>query len=392
MQPLTTIIIARNAEDTIERAVQSVMDGGRDWPILLVDDFSDDQTVKRAQELAGEQVRVVRPDQHIGTGNARQTGLDHVETDFAVWLDADDRAHPERMSLCLNALRATKADMVIHSASLKDGKADNKIGKLSIPNFLMTPAGFSWQLERNYSPILCPAFKVNAARKVGFDRSLIACEDYDHFVSMLLMNAKISFLKYDCLDVYAYAGSVSRNLDRHQAQLQKIYQRHSPKQITGYLKQQSCIDGGISEAVHAFILASRAVYAQDYDQAALYADKMDPEDMSVAVPYGRPFAVLKLYILGVCALKRQDFLSAKRWFETCLVKEGFQADVMNNLGVSYAALGEISEAERAFVNALEIKPEYLDAQMNLKNVQADQQKDWRITSHPLRFFKTRSVY
>ena len=86
---LTLLIVARNAAATIERALLScVTEPG--CPIVLVDDFSRDDTVARARSIAGSRLHVLTSPPPGGVGLARQCALDAVETEYAAWLDADD--------------------------------------------------------------------------------------------------------------------------------------------------------------------------------------------------------------------------------------------------------------------------------------------------------------
>ncbi len=75
METLATIVIAaRNAASTIERAVRSAI-LQKNCPIILVDDFSSDDTVDRAKEAGGRRLTVVRPPEHRSLGLTRQTAV-----------------------------------------------------------------------------------------------------------------------------------------------------------------------------------------------------------------------------------------------------------------------------------------------------------------------------
>ena len=102
------MIAARNAAATIERAMESAVaqDG---CSIVLVDDFSTDDTVALAKEIGGTRLGVVRPARHQSLGLTRQAGLDAVTTPFGVWLDSDDELLPGRVARLIGALESDQA-------------------------------------------------------------------------------------------------------------------------------------------------------------------------------------------------------------------------------------------------------------------------------------------
>ena len=71
----TVIICTRDASETIGRAIASVVSQA-DCPVLVVDDYSNDETAERALSFGEDRVRIVRPDEKIGPGNARQKSIE----------------------------------------------------------------------------------------------------------------------------------------------------------------------------------------------------------------------------------------------------------------------------------------------------------------------------
>lgn len=90
---VTVLIAARNAEATIRRAIRSVRTQSS-GPIILVDDFSEDETVKLARLESATNLTVVRPPHHGALGFTRQCGLNAIETPLTLLLDADDALLP----------------------------------------------------------------------------------------------------------------------------------------------------------------------------------------------------------------------------------------------------------------------------------------------------------
>ena len=67
----TVIICARYASETIGRAIALVVSQA-DYPVLVVDDYSNDETAERALSFGKDRVSIDSPDKRIGLGNARQ--------------------------------------------------------------------------------------------------------------------------------------------------------------------------------------------------------------------------------------------------------------------------------------------------------------------------------
>ena len=91
---LTVVILAKNEEERIGRAVSSIPPG---WPLVVLDSFSTDNTlleVKRCYKGPSEQLTLVS---QIWKGfvQTRNESRHWVTTDWVLWLDADEWLSPE---------------------------------------------------------------------------------------------------------------------------------------------------------------------------------------------------------------------------------------------------------------------------------------------------------
>lgn len=84
------VIPAYNAAAYLHEAIDSARQSGADR-IIVVDDGSLDGTAARARELGV----VVHAQENSGASVAREAGAALVETDYVVFLDADDRLLPQ---------------------------------------------------------------------------------------------------------------------------------------------------------------------------------------------------------------------------------------------------------------------------------------------------------
>lgn len=83
--PLTVIIPAYNAADSIVTAVASARSAGA-RQILVVDDGSVDATSSVARDAGATVIR----QQNAGAAHARRKAIPHIEQEFVIFLDADD--------------------------------------------------------------------------------------------------------------------------------------------------------------------------------------------------------------------------------------------------------------------------------------------------------------
>lgn len=111
--PLISVIIpARNAADTLDLAVGSVLrQSWRALEVVIVDDRSEDATPAIARRLADAdpRVRVLANQRASGAYGARNTGIATARGAFVACHDADDWAHPGRLAGQMAALGAGQA-------------------------------------------------------------------------------------------------------------------------------------------------------------------------------------------------------------------------------------------------------------------------------------------
>ena len=101
--PVSVIIPCFGCVDTIERAIQSVMQqSALPAEVLLIDDASEDGTLELLHELAQRQrsmFRVISMPVNVGPGVARNAGWDAASQPWIAFLDADDAWHPRKLEI-----------------------------------------------------------------------------------------------------------------------------------------------------------------------------------------------------------------------------------------------------------------------------------------------------
>lgn len=125
---VSVVMAARNAQDTITKAIQSL--NGQTyshWELIVVDDASSDKTgaIANAAAKADKRISVLRGKTRKGAAISRNKGLMATKGDFITFLDADDICHPERLERQLAALLSDPKP-VICTCSYSRVNADNR--------------------------------------------------------------------------------------------------------------------------------------------------------------------------------------------------------------------------------------------------------------------------
>ncbi len=388
MSCLATILIAaRNAGFTIERAVKSACEQG-DCPILLIDDFSTDETVLLAYAVAGRRLDVMQPAMHKTMGITRQAGLMKIDTPYGMWLDADDELLPGRLDRMIAALESSPADIVSDGVELFDGPTGKYRQPLPIPNFLLNRNPVARLFERNYLPAPgAIGFRTDFAKRIGYDPELNGAEDYDFLLRAVAANARFCFLESGGYRLYAYPQSLSRKIENQWQMTGIALSKHAYQDVRN-LYNQAAYD----ERLASWGLVSMAMYRNDYHAALEFiaqAEQLIVDPAAVLepdgpIPYPEGWRVGFFRATTLLLLNRPK--EAQPIFES-LLEGPPSAAVCNNFGVTKWKTGDQAGAERLFEQGIQLFPGYLDAQINLESATPN-----RITSHPLRTAPARMDY
>lgn len=112
---VSVLIAAWNAEGTLGRAIQSVLDQQEvTFEIIVVDDASQDGTFQIAQSYSNKDDRVIalRNAKNAGPAVARNKGLARAHGRYVTVLDSDDFMEAERLARLVELANELKADFV----------------------------------------------------------------------------------------------------------------------------------------------------------------------------------------------------------------------------------------------------------------------------------------
>lgn len=112
---VSVVIPTYNRQDLIMEAVESVLNQVyEDFELIVVDNFSSDQTLDRLYEIKDPRIKIfVEP--RRGAAFARNTGIKHAQGQFLAFLDSDDLWLPEKLAVQVNEIQSLPHGSIIFS-------------------------------------------------------------------------------------------------------------------------------------------------------------------------------------------------------------------------------------------------------------------------------------
>lgn len=150
MKLLTVTVPCYNSEAYMVKCIESLLPGGEDVEILIVDDGSTDKTAEIAERYAKEYPSIIRTihKENGGHGSAVNTGIENATGIYFKVVDSDDWVRLESYMKILSSLREIVGgqqviDMVISNFVYeKEGKKRKKV--IAFKHVLPNEEVFTW--------------------------------------------------------------------------------------------------------------------------------------------------------------------------------------------------------------------------------------------------------
>lgn len=156
MKLLSIVVPSYNSQDYLEQCIDSLLPGGEDVEILIVNDGSKDRTAEIADEYEKKYPTIVRAihKENGGHGSAVNTGLDHAAGLYFKVVDSDDWVKSSAYIQILDTLKRLAGgektlDMLISNFVYEKQGADRK-KVIAFRNALPENTMFTWDETRHF--------------------------------------------------------------------------------------------------------------------------------------------------------------------------------------------------------------------------------------------------
>ena len=165
MKKLSVVIPVMNEEDNIEPLFKAVQNALKDidYELILVDDGSTDDTIKRVKELADNRTKLLIFNRNFGQTTAMAAGIDEAEGELIVTLDGDLQNDPSDIPMMIEKLESEGWDVV---AGRRANRQDDSLRKVpsKIANWIIRKS--TGVYIRDYGCTL-KLFKSDVAKNLG---------------------------------------------------------------------------------------------------------------------------------------------------------------------------------------------------------------------------------
>jgi len=225
---VSVIIPTYNREETIERAIKSVLEQTyENIEVLVVDDGSVDRTEEIVLNLKDNRIKFFKQN-HKGAAAARNYGIEMAKGKYIAFQDSDDVWHKNKLKVQMNELEKSDYDMVFCKYMRNVRNMDGKIETYDMPGKLFNQNEISLKtiLTSNYigtPTILCKKDCFNTEK---FDTSLPCLEDWDLAIRFI-NHYQVGYIDEVLLDAYEQNNSISRNVQNWIIASKKILKKYA---------------------------------------------------------------------------------------------------------------------------------------------------------------------
>lgn len=360
---ISAVIPTYNSSQFIHNTIISLVNQTRELKeIIVVDDHSDDDTCNIVRSLSQtyHNVFLYQLNQNYGSSTARNKGIELAQSEWVLLMDHDDLADPQLLAKewdCLIKLEAEQPDswVLIHSAYqqidignriISEPIRWQQVGKKEI-------LGYEFIRNRIITNSGVLLHKPSVLQVGGYDPELKYSQDWDLWLRLAQIGG-FGYVDEPLIKVRRYQNNTSSNVRSFQTDELNILRKYS----TDFIEN--------------------AIYCRNLPEIQNKSDFV-----SVMFRLGfweKGLAILKsihdfeahptVYFLeGLYYLNFKQYQQAKILFEKTINLAPTHAAALNNLGVILAFERMNSEANKLFLQALALNPEYRDARRNLDILQ-----------------------
>ncbi len=118
---ITVVLPSYNGGNYLVQALDSIHSQTyKDWKLVLVDDFSNDNSIQKAKFLLNDpRILVTRNPVNLGQARSQNRALYYVTTPYFVQLDSDDWFKPNTLQVLVDEFRKQPANVAVVSGNME---------------------------------------------------------------------------------------------------------------------------------------------------------------------------------------------------------------------------------------------------------------------------------
>lgn len=372
---ISVVIPVYNGENFIINTIESLLNQTRVVEeIVIVDDKSTDRTNIVLEKFSNfYNIKVYHLEKNMGVSYARNFGASKSNSEWILFIDADDIAEPELIEEYIKKLNEEISSewVLIHTASKQIDKNGNFLKGIHRFKQVESDEILGYQFLRNHVYLSGTLVNKEAFFKVGgFSTSFSFAEDWD------------LWLRLANLGGYGYIDKPLFRIRRHDNNVS----RDVKNMIDGERQVLTQFDTDfIKKAIHKRNLP-KSENEIDFVNILFRIDhwEIGYKILVNIIEENKSIMNKVCFLKGLYFLKIQDYAAAQKEFEKAIYFNENDGASLNNLAVMYYLLDEKEKSVLYLEKALRLFPGYLDAQFNLNSMKQNVKNEYKLTMRQLR--------
>lgn len=356
---ISAVIPAYNAEQFISETLQSLIGQKVNClEIIVINDCSKDATREKVNPFLANGVKLITLPENKGVSYARNKGVSVAQGEWILFMDSDDLAEPNLVEKLLDKVYSLQQDqenrwVLVHSASRQVDEKGSFLG--SIQRFKQVKAHeiLGYEFIRNHVYLSGTLVNKEAFLNVGgFNKQLTHAEDWDLWLRLAQIGG-FGYIDEPLFHVRRHTSNVSKDIQAMLNGERKVLNQYSLDFIREAIEQRDLPD--YENQLDYVNLLFRMEY---WEEGFQLLGKIQTFDV---------LALNKAFFLkGIYFFKMEQYHEALHCFEQAIVHNEEDGASLNNVAIQYALLGDKMKSKQALGTALQLFPNFMDAQHNLQ--------------------------
>jgi glycosyltransferase involved in cell wall biosynthesis len=196
-----------------------------DWDVIVVNNFSDDNTIELVESYGDSRIRLVNFANHGNIASARNYGLSLAQAPNVAFLDSDDFWYPEKLERCLEKM-ALGYDLVCHAEIWAGpGGSRRKVcyggeSRATYDRLLINGNCLST------SAVLVKRECLQRVGNLSTQSEFITAEDYELWLKLAKAEYKFGFINQVLGEYRIHKGNQSRQALRNMYAVLAVFEHH----------------------------------------------------------------------------------------------------------------------------------------------------------------------